>query len=486
MAEKTGGRKRRILWGCLIFIAAATACLIFLLIYRHQLRTEMDSYLTDAITYIEQGLYDDALTESGQALNRAERLRDNEAIETIEAHITLLQTVIRGDRFFAESNYEEALDRYYRAARYASNLDDISTEPFEVKIAITEMHITFNTLITNAATLTELSDFDSAISLYEEAKTVATALSFDEGIQQAVSGIEEVYELITIAKRTEAMNLFVQGNELYNDNQYAEALEYFYAALEIFEELDDQQDIILTRARIDYSEQTLTEKEQQTPPQGNDTQDGTQDNTQDIGEGTGNEPLSNYEHNLGIDFDLKTPIDNQSQRPANQIRMGETDGMNEGWYNGCGWIAVYNALILLDSPVHPAEIVRNFEESGGTVFDGIYGTYPNAIVKYLRSLGYDVNYNLFPQITMNLDEVIKASQVSILAYVHSSAAHYITIEYIEDIDKFVIYNDSTARTMSANLGFTDYTDLGATVDSIITFINDSPNILFSFSLIVIS
>jgi len=485
MTVNTGSRKRRILWVCLILVVMVAVCLTTWLIHRHQLRTEMESHFAEAATNIEQGLYDDALTEAEEALNRAQRLRDNEAIESTEAHITLIETVMSGDKLFAAKNYEEALEKYMQAARYASTLDDITTERFEEKIATTEMYITFYALIAYAQAFAELSDFDSAISMYEEAKVVATALSFVEGIQQAESGAEEVHELITIAKRAEAVNLFYQGNELYLNSRYAEALEYFYAALVIYEELNDRQNIIRTRARIYYSEQRLAEQEQQTPPHYN-TLDGTQGSAQDGGEGAADEPLSNYEHNQRISFDLKTLIDNQNLRPANQIRMGGTDGMNEGWYNGCGWIATYNALILLDSPTHPADIVRYFEESGGTVLDGMFGTYPNAIVRYLRSLGHTVTHTLFPQITVDLDETIKASQVSILAYMHTSAAHYITIKYMEDIDKFIIYNDSTARSMSASLGFSDYTELGAAVNSVTAFISDSSNILLSFSLITIS
>jgi len=165
--------------------------------------------------------------------------------------------------------------------------------------------------------------------------------------------------------------------------------------------------------------------------------------------------------------------------------MGSREGMNEGWYNGCGWVATYNALILLGTPEHPAEIVRYFETSGGTVFGGVFGTYPNSIESYIRSLGFSVNHAMFPQLSMNIDNAIKASRVSILAYVHTSAAHYATIEYREDIGKFVVYNDRFARTRSESLGFQNDTNVGAVIDSIAAFINNTPDILFSFSLITV-
>ena len=166
--------------------------------------------------------------------------------------------------------------------------------------------------------------------------------------------------------------------------------------------------------------------------------------------------------------------------------MGSRDGTNEGWYNGCGWIAAYNAMILLDNPKHPADIVKYFEERGGTVLDGVFGTYPNAIEGYIRNLGYSVNHALFPQLTMNIDNTIKNARVGILAYVHTSAAHYIAVEYRSDIDRFVVYNDNLARLRSADLGFQNETTAGAAIDSIAAFINNTPEILFSFSLITVN
>ena len=101
-------------------------------------------------------------------------------------------------------------------------------------------------------------------------------------------------------------------------------------------------------------------------------------------------------------------------------------------------------------------------------------------------MGFTVAHTLFPQLSKNIDDEIKKSRVSILAYAHSNAAHYITIEYREDIDLFIIYNDSFARNRSTNLGLQDKVRSGAAVDSVASFINNSSNILFSFSLITIS
>jgi len=355
----------------------------------------------------------------------------------------------------------------------------------------TNMIVAFYMLIDRAEHLTDITEYDAAINVYEEARIVALAVSYAGGIDIAESGVIHVHELILTAKRNEAMTLFVQGNDLYNEALYKESLDYFFKALDIYVELNDNQNIFLTTARINYAEQKIIERENEQNPD----PDGTEDDSEDeniIEDDTTpeNDPsdniTSNYKHNRSIYFDLITPVDHQSRRPASDIRMGVNEGYNEGWYNGCGWIATYNALIILGKPVHPAEIVRSFETNVGIVLGGVFGTYPNAIVDYLNYMGFNVTHTLFPQLTMNIDEVIKSSKVSILAYAHTSAAHYIAIEYREDIDKFIVYNDSFARVRSENLVFQNETNAGAAIDSVAALISNTPNILFSFSLIVVS
>jgi len=475
---------------CIILLIAVIAGVFLLLNHISKLRADMNDHLEVAIFNIEQGMYSEAQTEADAALTLAQKLRDDEAADKSEIIIDLTVNVLRGNELFENGSYKEALDMYLHTLDIAESINNLDIERIEKAIAITEKYIAFFMLLENAERFAGISEYESAIFIYEDAKQIASALSFADGIILAESGIQEMQHLIIQAKREEAANLFSQGEQYLNNEQYTLARIHFTSALQIFLELDDSESIIITQEKIDYATQKIREIRHPDPqsdtddppdPIPEDTQDGMQDDTADH-----TEALSNFDYNSSIDFDLRTMIDNQSRNPANQIRMGSTEGMNEGWYNGCGWVATYNALILLGNPRHPAEIVRYFEESGGTVFDGVFGTYPNTIVAYLSSLGYYVNHTLFPQITKNIDDAIKASHVSILAYVHTSAAHYVTIEYNEDIDKFIVYNDSFSRTRSAALGLDNSTSTGAAIDSVSALISNTRDILFSFSLIIVS
>jgi len=474
---------------CIILLFVVIAGVFLLVNYINKLRAEMNDHLEVAVLYIEQEMYSEAQTEATEALALAQKLRDDEATNKSERIVDLTINILRGNDLFDAGSFEVALDAYLYALDIAKSIENLDIDYIVKIIAVTENYIAFFMLIENAERFAGISEYEAAIFIYEDAKQIASALSFTDGIVLAESGIQEMQHLIIQAKREEATNLFSQGELYLNNEQYAHARIYFAGALQIFLEINDSQHINITQEKLDFVVQKIEEGRLHDPLSDiNDPSadiDDTQDNQEDDVVRQ-SEILSNYEHNSSIDFNLQTVIDNQNRRPASQIRMGSTEGMNEGWYNGCGWVATYNALILLGNPKHPAEIVRFFEENGGTIFGGMFGTYPNSIEAYLISLGYNVSHTLFPQLAMNIDDAIKASRVSILAYTHTSAAHYIAIEYNEDIDKFIVYNDSNARTRSAALGLDNSTSAGAAIDSVSALISNTRSILFSFSLIIVS
>ena len=460
---------------CLIIITVAAGIYLWT-VHIQRLRASMEDHITETISQIEQGAFRAALMDAEQALSLAGRLRDNDTYSEVEIYVRVAISAVRGDEHFGNGDFQAARDAYIHAADSATESNKLNADLIYERITLTETYIAFYILIEQAESTANASNLEAALALYSEARLVASALSYFDGVNLADSGIQEMQERIIELKRTDAMILFAQGEQLYNDNQYAEALERYYAALAIYVEINDQQNIIITNARINSSESQLGVTGNQERP-GSDTQDGSSIQS---------DPMTNYEHNQGVEFDLTSVIDNQNQSPANQIRMGTREGMNEGWYNGCGWVAAYNALVILETPVHPSEIVRYFESSGGTVLGGVFGTYPSTIEEYIRSQGHRANHTLFPQLSMSLDDAIRNSRVSILAYLHTSAAHYITIEYKEDIGRFVVYNDSFAKARSSRLGYQNETSAGAVIDSVDALISNTPEILLSFSLTTIN
>ncbi|MCL2365944.1 MAG: tetratricopeptide repeat protein [Oscillospiraceae bacterium] len=473
----------------------------------HHLRTDMENHIAAANVYFERTEIQHALTESTEAQLLAERLRDDDAQRIANTQIQLAKQLILGNNHFDTDRYKAARTAYLQSLEYAFDLDALNPDFIFDLIAIMDNYIHFYALMEHADRMIASERFDDALTLYQDAFLVAVSFFFVDGKMLAIDGMTHAEELIIAAKRAQAGAFEAQGTASFHSGNYDESIAHFQRALYIYQELGDSRSVHSIHTNIDLVERRIEERRRQAlqaeqealeilealtaetaasaAAQDNalrDAQDGSEATVRDESEALS----SNYEHNRSIFFDLNTLINNQALPPANQIRMGTHPGLNEGWYNGCGWISAYNALIILESPMHPAEIVNHFETRRGTVLGGMFGTFPHAIEGLFRALGYDVNHVLFPQRSLNLDDAIRNSRVSILAYTHTRAAHFIAIVYRAEDGLFVVYNDSFARQRSAALGLENAHPPGATIDSVTELIRDNPDMLFSFSLIVIS
>jgi len=485
----------------MLIVVIAISAGAFLLWRSHigQLRDNMETHMSAFRESFEQFEIELALTESMEAKLLAERLRDDDALSEIDIQIRLAEEIILGNALYDEGRYEDARNVYLHSLGYAYNLDldsgfilDLITTMFK--------YIFFYEQIEYADNLIAAEAFEAAINIYEEALLVAAALSFEDGKSRAAAGIDHANNLIIAAKRAQAANYTTQGTLSFLDSNYTESIEFFQSAIEIYREIGDTGQISSLNLKIDSAERQIAEqlrreaREEEQRRREAEEEDQRRQELLDAQEAdaalgyTYDEPEEtnlNYIHNRNISFDLHTLIDNQGQPPASQVRMGNRPGLNEGWYNGCGWIAAYNALIILGNPMHPAEIVNHIEAGGGTVLDGMFGTFPHAIERLFAELEYEVNHTVFTQ-RLNLDDAIRDSRVSILAYTHTRAAHFIAIEYRPEDGRFIVYNDSFAGRRAADLGLTNAPYPGAVIDSVNSLIRETSDILFSFSLITIS
>lgn len=80
-------------------------------------------------------------------------------------------------------------------------------------------------------------------------------------------------------------------------------------------------------------------------------------------------------------------INNQS------MTAGIPYGRQTSKENGCGWIAVFNVLRHLEQEPPAPEIVAK-EMQFGLLLGGHLGSWPFAIVHYLRRRGYEVRWSL--------------------------------------------------------------------------------------------
>ena len=133
-------------------------------------------------------------------------------------------------------------------------------------------------------------------------------------------------------------------------------------------------------------------------------------------------------------------IYNQTKIPKSKWRYG----FRSSAATGCGWIAVYNALVLMGYEVYPERLIRYFERQLPLIH-GNLGTMIPGPALYLKKRGFDVKMKIRRK---QFDELGRNSDVCILFYHWRNkwkfGAHFTTVQYQNG--KFVGYNTYSNST----------------------------------------
>ena len=127
-------------------------------------------------------------------------------------------------------------------------------------------------------------------------------------------------------------------------------------------------------------------------------------------------------------------IYNQRQIPKEQWRYG----FRTSAATGCGWIATYNALRLMDLPANPEELIRYYEHQV-PIINGNAGTVLFGPAWCFRRWGFPVKTVIDRS---RFDEEAKKADVCILFYRWTKkfkyGAHFVALHHTEE--GFVGYN----------------------------------------------
>ena len=130
-------------------------------------------------------------------------------------------------------------------------------------------------------------------------------------------------------------------------------------------------------------------------------------------------------------------IYNQTKIPRKKWRYG----FRTSAATGCGWIATYNALRLMDYRAEPEELIRYYERQ----FPLVHG---NAGTSILAPALFFIHHGFPVEVISRrekFDELVKASDVCILFYYWRKkwklGAHFTTVRYRDG--KFIGYNTYT-------------------------------------------
>lgn len=150
---------------------------------------------------------------------------------------------------------------------------------------------------------------------------------------------------------------------------------------------------------------------------------------------------NNYKHNKEAQKNVSSSPFLEKQEEYTNIKIG----FYTSDYSGCGWIAAYNAMILLGHQQQIADVVKYFDGAFGTILFGMFGVAPHAITGYFRSMGFSVSANVFFFVKpRDIDERSMISRACILLYAHNRGAHYVALKW--EGEQYRIYNAGDNNT----------------------------------------
>ncbi len=127
-------------------------------------------------------------------------------------------------------------------------------------------------------------------------------------------------------------------------------------------------------------------------------------------------------------------IYNQRKIPKGQWRYG----FRSSAATGCGWIAVYNALRLMNYRAEPEQLIRYFSRQLPLIHGNAGTTIPGPVIFFLQR-GFPVKLAVRRR---KFDELVRESDAAILFYRWRRGwkfgAHFVTVRW--DGSRFVGYN----------------------------------------------
>lgn len=115
-------------------------------------------------------------------------------------------------------------------------------------------------------------------------------------------------------------------------------------------------------------------------------------------------------------------------------------------FNGCGWIAAYNVLRLLNRPLPPWKIIDGLES--GAVLRGYLGLSPFSLRRFFQKQGFQAKLHLLPWFflpSQNIRTIKKyfADQPCAIFYVvtKNKTVHYVSTQSLGN-GTYYFYNDN--------------------------------------------
>ena len=185
-------------------------------------------------------------------------------------YLMLVESIISGDDNLANKRYEDAQTQYLNALDRSRYADKLSTEYIEDKLELTANYMAVYDLIVLGDTQVMNLQYDEAEEKYLEAKVLSSKIYFDEGRQNTLKALEDLYALQKeiaeksqnetsdkVQNETSATNFLALGDKSFLAEDYESALVHYTSAQQKYDELSDIVNSEMVAKKIESTQSKL-------------------------------------------------------------------------------------------------------------------------------------------------------------------------------------------------------------------------------------
>ena len=255
-----------------ILLVLAILTIILLVRYNNRKKdiAAMEQSFYDAIEYIQADNYPRAKTECQNALDLANKLKDEEIQTDASNYMKLIESVIAGDTDLNDGEYRDAQRNYLNAQNRSRYADNLGLDYIQDRLEQTGQYITVYDLIALGDTLVINLQYDKAEEQYSAAQLLAGSIYFTEGRDSAIAALERLYESMkqdqadnaaaqqqASEAQSAAASVLSEGDSAFAKGDYTSALTYYTTSLQKYTELEDEVQVAALLIKIAATEEKL-------------------------------------------------------------------------------------------------------------------------------------------------------------------------------------------------------------------------------------
>lgn len=260
-----------------ILLVLAILTVILLVRYNNRKKdiAAMEQSFYDAIEYIQADNYPRAKTECQNALDLANKLKNEEIQTDASNYMKLIESVIAGDTDLNDGEYRDAQRNYLNAQNRSRYADNLGLDYIQDRLEQTGQYITVYDLIALGDTLVSNLQYDKAEEQYSAAQLLAGSIYFTEGRDSAIAALERLYESMkqdqadnaaaqqqASESQSAAASVLSEGDAAFAKGDYTSALTYYTTSLQKYTELEDEVQVAALLLKIAATEEKLAAQQE--------------------------------------------------------------------------------------------------------------------------------------------------------------------------------------------------------------------------------